>query len=423
MFGPLLIIIAAILWALDGLLRRNLYSLPPLTIVTAEHAIGLVLLLPILWQFRHVLTKLTTKEWGMVGLVSLLSGLVGTVLFTAALLQVQFIPMSIVFLLQKLQPIFVFATATIILREKVNKSQLVWSAIALLAGFFMTFPSGKIAIAGNTNLAALMALGAAAAWGTSTVFSRWLLLRLPANATTALRFLLTTAIGLVALLFFPSQQALTAINFTQVLNLFIIAFSTGMVALAIYYQGLKRTNATTATILELFFPVLAVIIDAKMYHTSLNTTQYLAAAALLFSAWQIAKHNQQLLVVKFVSRQQKGDGRGKKMGFPTLNLEIPANLNLAHGIYAAHVQIAGHRYKGALHFGPIPTFDKPVPTIEIFLLDTDSIPTNLIENQIPITVTIEARLREVILFSKKEDLTKQISQDVAAVSKLLTEKV
>ncbi len=129
MFGPLLIITAAILWALDGLLRRNLYLLPPLTIVFAEHAIGLLFLLPVLWQFRQTLRKLSAKEWGMASLISLLSGLVGTVLFTAALQQANYLPLSIVFLLQKLQPVFVFATATLILKERIKPIQLWWSLL------------------------------------------------------------------------------------------------------------------------------------------------------------------------------------------------------------------------------------------------------------------------------------------------------
>lgn len=415
MFGPLLIIVAAVLWALDGLLRRNLYSLPPLTVVFSEHAIGLLFLLPVVWSSRQIISKLAPKEWGMVSLVSLLSGLVGTVLFTAALQQANYLPLSIVFLLQKLQPIFVFATATLILKERVKSTQLAWSLLALIAGFFMTFPTGQVVLAGNTTMAALMALGAAAAWGTSTVFSRWLLLRLPANTATALRFLLTTIIGAIAMLAFPTQQALASIQVPQLLNLVVIAFSTGMVALTIYYHGLKRTNATTATILELFFPVLAVVIDSYLYKTSLSPVQYLSAATLLVSAWQIARHNQQLLKTSFTAHQVKGDGRGKKMGFPTINLTIPSDLDLAHGIYATKVTIGKHTHTGALHFGPIPTFNKETVTLEVFLLDTKEVPKDLATKKTTITVEVTARLREVLSFKDRESLVAQIAKDVSEV--------
>ena len=70
-----------------------------------------------------------------------------------------------------------------------------------------------------------------------------------------------------------------------------------------------------------------------------------------------------------VSRQVKGKGRGKVIGFPTINLDIPSGLSLEDGIYAAWVTIGDRRYKGALHFGPIPTFDETTKSLEVFLLD------------------------------------------------------
>lgn len=419
MFGPLLISIAALLWAVDGLLRRNLYALPPLTIVTLEHAIGALLLLPTIWITQNRIKQITKHEWLVVGLISLLSGLLGTMLFTAALLQVNFLPMSIVFLLQKLQPIFVFITALVVLKERIRSSQLIWSAIALIAGFFMTFPTGAVALANNTILAALMALGAAIAWGTSTVFSRWLLMRLPANTTTALRFMITTILGGVALILFPSQQAIAAVTQRQLLDLVIIAISTGMVALVIYYQGLKRTNATTATILELLFPTAAIVIDTFVYKTQLMPTQYLAGLVLMFAAWRIAKRNQQLLKLQFVSHQIKGDGRGKHLGYPTLNLAIPDALSLAHGIYAAKIMINNQTYQGALHFGPVPTFAKAATSLEVYLLDTEVLPKNTSSGKVPVQVEIVARLREILHFKSKTELVAQISQDVRATKSLL----
>src|SRR3989344_51514 len=108
--GPVLIIIAALLWAVDGVIRRNLYTLPPITIIFVEHLVGLVVLSP--FVFKYVLeTKLTKGQWWLLLLVAVLSGLLGTLWFTTALLKVHFISFSVVFLLQKLQPIFAISTA------------------------------------------------------------------------------------------------------------------------------------------------------------------------------------------------------------------------------------------------------------------------------------------------------------------------
>ncbi len=118
--GPIFILIAATLWAFDGLIRQHLYTLPPITIIFFEHLIGLIMLSP--FVFKYVLkNRLTKREWWLVILIAILSGLLGTLWFTTALGKVHFISISVVFLLQKLQPIFAIASARIFLKEKVSK--------------------------------------------------------------------------------------------------------------------------------------------------------------------------------------------------------------------------------------------------------------------------------------------------------------
>src|SRR3989338_3707334 len=102
--GPVFILIAATLWAFDGLIRQHLYTLLPITIIFLEHLFGLILLFPFVYKYLAG-TKLSSRDWWLVILVSVLSGLFGTLWFTTALGKVHFISISVVFLLQKLQPI------------------------------------------------------------------------------------------------------------------------------------------------------------------------------------------------------------------------------------------------------------------------------------------------------------------------------
>ena len=67
-----------------------------------------------------------------------------------------------------------------------------------------------------------------------------------------------------------------------------IAVSTGMLALWIYYKGLKTTPASVSTIVELAFPMTAVFIDFFLYDTVLTWGQYAAAAILMFAAYKVA---------------------------------------------------------------------------------------------------------------------------------------
>lgn len=287
--GPLLIVIAACLWAVDGVIRRNLYILPPIVIVFFEHFVGMLLLAPVFYKgFKK--EKLTVKEWGAMGVISLFSGLLGTLMFTTALLMTNYISFSVVFLLQKLQPIFALITARILLKEKLSKTYIMWASLALTAAYFITFPKGYVNFntGDKTIIAALLALGSAIAWGSTTAFSRYTLLKHNEKYITSLRFVITTCLALVGVFIFGQQSTLQTVTWAQFMQFVFIAFSTGMVGLLIYYKGLKKTPVQVSTILELTFPFLAVIIDMILYKSVLVPVQIGAALILLFSMYKIS---------------------------------------------------------------------------------------------------------------------------------------
>lgn len=291
-FGPLFIFIAAILWGLDGVLRRSLYGLPPATIVFYEHLIGAIIIAPFLYKaWRAEQTPLTQREWGAMGIVALFSGILGTIFFTTALLKVNFIPFSVVFLIQKLQPIFAIAMAALVLREIVTRNYLLWAGLALGAGYFVTFPMGVVNFAegGQHVTAALFAFLAAICWGSSTALSRYVLLNHSNTFVTGMRFLLTIPIGLLFVYMLGAGSTLMAVTSTQLLTLLAIAFSTGMAALWLYYRGLSTTSVRVAAIVELAFPMTAVAIDFFLYDTVLHWSQYGAALLLLFAIYKVSQ--------------------------------------------------------------------------------------------------------------------------------------
>lgn len=288
--GSLFIIVAAVLWALDGVVRRSLYSLPPLVIVSVEHIVGSLLLLPFIFKLIKK-ERFKKQEWAMLVLISLFSGLLGTLWFTTALLMTSYISFSVVFLLQKLQPLFALLAARILLKEKLSKEYLFWATSALMAAFFVTFPTGTVNLnTGDKTLqAALFALGAAAVWGSSTALSRLVLLKHNDKVVTGMRFLITSLLSIAALIIFGQLPLIRTITFPQLLQFVFIAVSTGMIALLLYYKGLKTTPVHVSTLLELVFPLLAVGIDIYVYKTEIALVQVIAGATLLFCLYQVTK--------------------------------------------------------------------------------------------------------------------------------------
>jgi riboflavin kinase/FMN adenylyltransferase len=120
--------------------------------------------------------------------------------------------------------------------------------------------------------------------------------------------------------------------------------------------------------------------------------------------------------MKFESTHIKGKGRGKQMGFPTINLKIPLVFELKDGIYAAKVNIENNFFAGALHYGSVPTFNEEEKSLEVFLIGATADIENLDEKIIK--VEIVKYLRPVLKFDSKEELIKQIEEDVINIQKL-----
>src|ERR1035437_3095525 len=221
--GSILIICAALLWAVDGVIRRHLYTLPPITIIFFEHLVGLLILIPFAWKTVRS-ERIGKREMWLLLLVAILSGLFGTLWFTTALLKVHFISFSVVFLLQKLQPIFAISTASIFLKEKLDKRYIKWALLAIISAYFVTFPNGIVNLqtGEGTIVAALYALGAAFAWGSSTTFSKMLLGKVDFKVSTFYRFLFTLIFALPLVLIFGQSGGTLSIPTLSQFSLLIL---------------------------------------------------------------------------------------------------------------------------------------------------------------------------------------------------------
>ncbi|MFN3285707.1 MAG: YbaK/EbsC family protein [bacterium] len=120
------------------------------------------------------------------------------------------------------------------------------------------------------------------------------------------------------------------------------------------------------------------------------------------------------LGVRFQAERVPGRGRGKKLGFPTVNLKVPEGLPLAHGIYACWVRVGDRTYPGALHYGPVPSFGEEEPSLEVHVLD------HVLEST-PQTVQVDVVrwLRPVLAFDSTEALQAQMERDLEACREAL----
>lgn len=278
-------IFAALLWSLDGLLRQGLYTISTITIVALEHAFGALIFFPFLLKSYKEIQSLSQRGWISIFWITICGGVLGTFFYTKALSYINYIELSVVVLIQKLQPLFAIALSAIILKEKLSNRFIGLALIAMVGGYLATF--GINAFIGTWNdkklIASLLALLSAFCWGSSTVLGKYALKDLSFQTVTGLRLILTALISFIIILL--TSNIIEIINLSAFHYYIIIAIvlSTGTVALSIYYYGLQRLPASHTTIFELTWPLSAVFLDWILRGKMLGTIQLLGALMLIIS--------------------------------------------------------------------------------------------------------------------------------------------
>jgi len=113
-----------------------------------------------------------------------------------------------------------------------------------------------------------------------------------------------------------------------------------------------------------------------------------------------------------------GDGRGRRIGVPTANLDVwPEHALPANGVYACQAWVGNLRFKAAVNVGVRPTVtDKPLRTVEAHILDFD-------RDIYGANVALEfvTRLRGEQRFPSIEALVAQIKSDVEVTRRILAQ--
>ena len=114
-----------------------------------------------------------------------------------------------------------------------------------------------------------------------------------------------------------------------------------------------------------------------------------------------------------------GDHRGRLLGFPTANLDVPdgsTKLTPANGIYAVRVRLGNEWFNGAANIGVRPQFGGGPRLVEVYILDFD----RDIYGQ-ELEAHFVKRLRDEMKFANVAALVEQMTQDVARARTILSE--
>ena len=95
----------------------------------------------------------------------------------------------------------------------------------------------------------------------------------------------------------------------------------------------------------------------------------------------------------------KGDGYGKKLGFPTVNLDVKSDIR--HGVYSGIAVIGGKEYRAGIVIGPDGKTEAHLIGYNGNAYGED------------VMLEIEQFLREYKKFNTEEELISQIKKDIS----------
>ncbi len=273
--GVLLVAVAAALWGTDPILRKPLgASTTATTIVFGEHVVLVVLTLPLLLPALRALLRAGPRYLLAAVVVGAGASAIATILFTEALFHGDFVTPVVI---QKVQPLVAVAGAAVLLGER-PRTRFAWFLLPALAGFWLVNQPHPLQPTAKGLVPIVEATAAAVFWALGTVLGRYLSRELEFQQIVTLRFFFGLVASAVAL---PVMGAKAWAGGHDSLWIAYLAVVTGLIALSLYYVGLKRTPALLASLAELTYPAIAVIAGIYAYDSHLRWSQWLGVAVIV----------------------------------------------------------------------------------------------------------------------------------------------
>jgi drug/metabolite transporter (DMT)-like permease len=297
-YGPWLVALGAALWGTESAWRIPLNELFDATVIVFwEHALILVMFLPVLIPRVGELPKLARRTWVYLIFSGFAGSAVGTVFFTLALKHGN---PTVVNVILNIQPVISTLGACLLFGDLLTGRFFLYASLAIVAGIFLSVEhpeliGGSFETAG-LNLGTAYALVCAVFWGLSTVAGRGAMLGMSLALASGLR----VAVGLVcmtailllcgklhaAALWPPAAKAHVG---TAVGALALLASISGGIPLLIYFEGLRLTRASTAGYFEMMQTLAAVCITWGFFHAALHLHQVIAGIVLIAAVTMVQK--------------------------------------------------------------------------------------------------------------------------------------
>lgn len=291
--GPWLVGLGAALWGTESAWRIPLNDrFDASVIVFWEHVLILLLFLPILLPRLGELRKIDTPTWGYLIFSGFAGSAVGTIFFTLALKNGN---PTVINVILNIQPVISTLAAFLLFHDRLTRPFFLFAAIAaiaVIAGVFLSVEHptriGVSFAEAGLNLGTGYALICAVFWGLSTVAGRGVMIGMSLQLAASLRVVVGLVCMTLILLIGGKLNTATLWPVAARIHpeaalgfLLLLASISGGIPLLIYFEGLRRTRASTAGYFEMMQTLAAVCITWGFFHAALHLHQVIAGLILM----------------------------------------------------------------------------------------------------------------------------------------------
>lgn len=291
-----LLVLATLLWGGNFVIGRAVTgSLPPVTLSFFRWCTALVVFFPFAWPFLKKEWRQIKKYWPIVILMAV-TGVAGfNTLVYIALNYTTSINASLV---NSMTPIIIYILSFFILKEHLNRNQMIGTMISIVGVFFI-ISKGSLAnlLAFSFNLGDIVMIGAVVCWSIYSIFVKQYAGKLPSYST----FFVTIVLGIMMLFPFllieiADEKTEIIWSTSSILSVLYVGIFASIVAFISWNTAVAEIGANKAGIFLNLIPVFATVFAILFIGESLAWFQITGGAFVIIGVYLSTRRPSKSLV-------------------------------------------------------------------------------------------------------------------------------
>lgn len=266
------IIIAAILWSLVGIIAKQIHGMSTQAIIFYRVSFALIIFLIVLLISGNLkIIKLREKRFYL-----FLFGILQVATMFAYFISIMNASVSIAVLLLSTAPVYIMIFSPLLLKEKTKKRGLIALVLSIL-GILLIVDPGKLDFKP-------FSIGIIAGVASGMLYAFQIMISKYASTTYSGYVQAFWSFVIATIILLPVGIEPIELISTNFFYLVILAIFPTILAISLYFNGLKKVKTQSASILGLIEPLSAVFFAVLILHEKISILKMIGGALILAGA-------------------------------------------------------------------------------------------------------------------------------------------